>query len=114
MKGKGIYATGGLIGAVLASTCCLGPLVLLLLGISGAWISYLTTLAPYQPFFLLASLGFLAAGFWKVYGKTIGSCQEGSSCSTSQSDTLVKVALWAATVLTGAVVSVETLGPLFL
>ena len=114
MKGKGIYATGGLIGAVLASTCCLGPLVLLLLGISGAWISYLTALAPYQPFFLVASLGFLAAGFWKVYGKTMGSCQEGSSCSTSQSDKLVKVALWTGTLIIGAAIGVETLGPLFL
>ncbi len=51
MKGNGIYATGGLIGAVLASTCCLGPFILLLLGVSGAWISYFTALAPYQPFF---------------------------------------------------------------
>ena len=114
MKGKGIYATGGLIGAVLASTCCLGPFVLLLLGISGAWISHLTALAPYQPFFLVASLGFLAAGFWKVYGKTTGSYQEGSSCSTPQSGKLVKVALWAATLLIVAAFSVETLGPLFL
>ena len=114
MKGKGIYATGGLIGAILASTCCLGPFVLLLLGISGAWISHLTALAPYQPFFLVASLGFLAAGFWKVYGKTTGSFQEGSSCSTSSSDTLVKVALWVATLIIGAAIGVETLGPLLL
>ena len=58
MKGKGIYATGGLIGAVLASTCCLGPFVLLLLGVSGAWISHLTALAPYQPFSWWRALGF--------------------------------------------------------
>jgi mercuric ion transport protein len=114
MKGNGIYATGGLIGAVLASTCCLGPFILLLLGVSGAWISYLTALAPYQPFFLVASLGFLATGFWKVYAKTKDSCQEGSSCGTSQSDKLVKVALWVATLIIGAAIGVETLGPLFL
>lgn len=114
MKGKGIYAAGGLLGSVLASTCCIGPFVLLLLGVSGAWISHLTALAPYQPFFLIAGLGLLAAGFWKVHGKTTGSCQEGSTCSTSPSDKLVKVALWTATVLIGAAVSIETLGPLFL
>jgi hypothetical protein len=56
----------------------------------------------------------LAAGFWKVYGKTTGSCQEGSSCSTSQSDKLVKVALWTGTLIIGAAISIETLGPLFL
>ena len=114
MKGKGIYATGGLIGAVLASTCCLGPFVLLLLGVSGAWISHLTALAPYQPFFLVASLGFLTAGFWKVYGMTKVPCKEGSSCGTSPSDKLVKVALWTAALIIGTAIGVETLGPLFL
>jgi len=63
LKEKGIYATGGLIGAVLASTCCIVPFVFLLLGISGAWISYLTVLAPYQPIFLVMSLGFLEWDF---------------------------------------------------
>mgnify|MGYP000368521480 CR=1 FL=1 len=114
MKEKEVYAIGGFIGAVLASTCCLGPFVLLLLGVSGAWISHLTALAPYQPFFLVASLGFLAAGFWKVYGNTTGSCQEGSSCGTSPGDTLVKAALWTATLIIGAAIGVETVGPLFL
>ncbi len=35
---------GGL-AAILASTCCLGPLVLLMLGVSGAWIGSLTALS---------------------------------------------------------------------
>jgi mercuric ion transport protein len=42
---------GGL-AAVLASSCCLGPLVLVLLDVSGAWISNLTRLEPDRPFFL--------------------------------------------------------------
>ena len=114
MKEKGIYATGGLIGSVLASTCCIAPFVFLLLGISGAWISYLPALAPYQPVFLVISLGFLGVGFWKVYGKPKAKCQEGTSCATSQSERVVKVALWTATLLIIATFSVEALGPLFL
>lgn len=114
MKEKGLYATGGLIGAILASTCCIAPFTLLLLGISGAWISYLTALAPYQPIFLVMSLGFLGVGFWKVYGKPKANCNEGSSCATSQSDRVIKVALWTATLLIVAAFSVEALGPLFL
>jgi len=114
MKGKGGYAAGGLVSAVLASTCCVAPFVLLLLGVSGAWISHLTALAPFQPLFLLTSLGFLAAGFWKVYGKPQDSCEEDPSCSTSRSDRTVKVALWMATLLIVTAISVERLGPLFL
>jgi mercuric ion transport protein len=114
MKGKGIYATGGLIGAVLASTCCIALFVFLLLEISGAWISYLTALAPYQVIFCVISLGFLGVGFWKVNGKSKANCQEGSSFATSQSQRLVKVALWIATLLIFTAFGVEALGPLFL
>ena len=46
----------GGIAALLASTCCLGPLVLITLGFSGAWISKLTVLEPYQPIFIGAAL----------------------------------------------------------
>lgn len=40
---------GGL-SAVFASLCCLGPLLLLLLGFSGAWLANLTAFEPYRPF----------------------------------------------------------------
>ena len=44
--GKALIAGG--ISALLASACCLGPLVLIMLGISGAWIGSLTLLEPYN------------------------------------------------------------------
>src|SRR3546814_5428472 len=39
-------AAGALIGAGLASACCVVPLLLVMLGISGAWIANLTALEP--------------------------------------------------------------------
>ena len=63
----------GLIGAVgaavAASICCLGPLVLLFLGVGGAWIVSLTALEPYRPLFVLVTFGFLSLAFYTVYGK---------------------------------------------
>ena len=44
-KGRIALLTGG-IAAILVSTCCVGPLVPLMLGFSGAWIGNLTVLAP--------------------------------------------------------------------
>src|SRR5260221_7710285 len=44
-----LVAAGGLLGAVAASSCCIVPLILFGLGVSGAWIGNLTRLAPYQP-----------------------------------------------------------------
>ncbi|MEX1993519.1 MAG: mercuric transporter MerT family protein, partial [Steroidobacteraceae bacterium] len=48
---KVALATGG-VSAVLASACCLGPLLLISLGVGGAWIGNLTLLEPYRPFFI--------------------------------------------------------------
>ncbi|MGH8614610.1 MAG: mercuric transporter MerT family protein, partial [Gammaproteobacteria bacterium] len=47
--GKTLLSLGGILAAIAASSCCVLPLVLFTLGISGAWISNLTALAPYQP-----------------------------------------------------------------
>ncbi|HHX4191795.1 mercuric transport protein, partial [Burkholderia contaminans] len=46
-NGRGALFAGGL-AAILASACCLGPLVLVTLGFSGAWIGNLTVLEPYR------------------------------------------------------------------
>jgi mercuric ion transport protein len=54
-NGRGALFAGGL-AAILASACCLGPLVLIALGFSGAWIGNLTVLEPYRPIFIGAAL----------------------------------------------------------
>ena len=56
---KGWLAAGGVVAAFLASACCIGPLVLLTLGISGAWIGNLTVLEPYKPWFAGVALVFV-------------------------------------------------------
>jgi mercuric ion transport protein len=106
-----LLATGGLVGAVLASSCCIGPLLLLSVGVSGAWIGNLTALAPYQPLFIAITVVFLAAGFWRVYRKPKVACEEGSYCATPTSSRALKLALWVATVLAIAALSVNVLVP---
>ena len=78
---KGWLAAGGVLGAVLASTCCIGPLVLLSLGISGAWIGNLTALEPYKPVFAAIALVFIGLGFWQVYVRPRMACEPGSYCA---------------------------------
>lgn len=72
-------ATGG-IAALLASACCLGPLVLIMLGISGAWIGNLTALNPYRPVFIgvaLVAMYFAWRGIFRPHGK----CQPRDVCA---------------------------------
>lgn len=111
---KGLIATGGVIGAILASSCCVAPLLLLTLGVSGAWMGSLTALAPYQGYFIVATLIFLGAGFWYVYWKPKKACEDGSYCASPTSDRVVKIALWIATFLIAVALCITFILPYFL
>jgi MerT mercuric transport protein len=65
--GSGALVVGGL-AAILASTCCLGPLVLVALGLSGAWMGNLTVLEPYRPFFIAGALVALFIAGRRIFG----------------------------------------------
>ncbi len=95
----GLVAAGGLLGALAAMSCCIVPLALFALGISGAWIGNLTALAPYQPIFIGATLALLATGYYLVYRKPRAACAEGEACARPLPRRGVKLALWAATAL---------------
>jgi mercuric ion transport protein len=110
---KGLVAAAGVFGAVLASSCCIGPLVLLTLGVSGAWIGNLTMLEPFKPIFIAITMLFLGLGFWQVYLKPKKVCAEGSYCATSTSDRVVKIALWSATVLVLLALTIDLWAPFF-
>ncbi|WP_137917501.1 mercuric ion transporter MerT [Hydrogenophaga sp. 2FB] len=78
-QGGKALLSGGL-AALFASACCLGPLVLIMVGISGAWISHLTALEPYQPLFMgasLVALFFAARRIWKP----AAACEPGQVCA---------------------------------
>jgi mercuric ion transport protein len=53
-------ATAG-IGSVLASSCCLLPLVLVSIGLTGAWMGRLRALQPFSPILVGISLAALLA-----------------------------------------------------
>ena len=95
---SGWAATGGILGAIAASSCCIVPLVLFSLGISGSWISHLTALEPYKPVFIAIALGFLGYGCWLVY-RSPAECDAGEACARPLPNRIVKSALWISTVL---------------
>ncbi len=111
---KRLVAAGGLIGAILASSCCVAPLLLLTLGLGGAWMSNLTALAPYQGYFIAATLALLGAGYWYVYFKPKQACEDGSYCASPQSEFVIKLVLWTATALIALALGVNFIVPLFL
>ncbi len=91
-------AAGGVLGALGASACCVVPLLLFSMGISGAWIGNLTALAAYKPIFIVLTFGFLGYGYWLVYRKP-KACAEGEVCARPLPNRLVKTALIGSTIL---------------
>ena len=110
---QGWLAAGGVMGAVLASACCILPLAFVMIGVSGAWIGNLTALEPYKPVFAATALISIALGFRQVYVRPKAACEPGSYCSRPASAMLTKSALWLATALVILALTIEWWAPLF-
>lgn len=86
------------LAAIGASVCCVVPLVLVLLGISGAWIANLTALDAWRPWFSGATIVCLAFAFWAMYGPA-SRCRADGACVESRVMQRRRWWLWLGTVL---------------
>jgi mercuric ion transport protein len=85
---SGVLAFGGL-AAILASSCCLGPLILVMLGFGGAWIGNLSALEPYRPMFLGFTVIALVIAAYRLY-RPQQLCDADGNCATPKSLRLQK------------------------
>jgi mercuric ion transport protein len=109
--GRGALVVGGL-AAILASTCCLGPLVLLMLGISGAWIANLTALEPYRPIFISISVAAVALFFsYRHIVRPAVACQAGEVCAVPEVRATYKILFGLAVALQLVAVSYPWIVP---
>ena len=103
----------GVLAAIGASVCCVGPLVLLTLGIGGAWIANLTALEPLRPWFIAATLLFLGLAFRRLYLQP-QVCEAGAVCAEPIVLRRQRQIFWIVTVALLALLSVPWLAPFFL
>ncbi|MBA3048141.1 mercuric transporter MerT family protein [Brevundimonas sp.] len=111
---RGWLAVGGLVAAIGATSCCVLPLALFALGISGAWIGNVTALAPYHLYFVAAAVVLLGLGFYRVYRQPRVACAEDVTCARPASTRLVKIALWTATLLVALALAFPYVAPLLI
>ena len=109
--GRGALATGG-VAVILASTCCLGPLVLVALGFSGAWIGNLTVLEPYRPLFIGAALVALFFAWRRIF-RPAQVCKPGEVCAVPQVRTTYKLLFGLVTALVLVALGFPYILPLF-
>jgi mercuric ion transport protein len=88
----GALVTGGVAG-LLASACCVGPLVLVSLGLGGAWLGTLTALEPYR--WVFAGIAVVALAFaWSRIFRPVEDCEPGQACAAPRARRLYKGTFW--------------------
>lgn len=98
--------------AVGASACCAGPLLLVMLGVGGAWGSRLVALEAYQPLFVLAALGFFGLAFRRLYGKT-NACEPGDACAIPRTRRRQRAVFWGVGAVALMLMGLPLYAPLF-
>lgn len=103
----------GIFAAIAASTCCIGPLLLLALGVSGSWIGNLKAFEPVRPLFIGLTLLFLGLAFRKLY-LVPQSCAVDAPCAKPAALSKQRTIFWIVTALVLAVIAFPWVGPYFL
>ena len=102
----------GMAAAIGASACCAGPLVLVLLGVSGAWGSRLVALEPWQPLFIGAALIAFGFAFRRLYRRQ-DDCPPGEACAAPSVRRRQRVLFWVLGLIAAALMSFPLYAPVF-
>ncbi len=104
---------GGLIAGIGASTCCLGPFLLISLGVSGSWIGTLSAMELYRPYLMAIALIFIALAFRKLY-LVPQSCDIDSPCASPDYLKKQRIFFWMASLFILAIIAFPYYGPYLL
>ncbi|MBS0456461.1 MAG: mercury transporter MerT [Proteobacteria bacterium] len=102
----------GVLSAIGASLCCVGPLVLLALGIGGAWIGDLTAMEPFRPIFIGLTLLFLGLAFRRLY-LVPQTCTPGTPCADPRTIRRRRWIFWIVAVALLGLLAVPWFAPWF-
>ncbi|BCX82177.1 mercuric ion transport protein [Methylomarinovum caldicuralii] len=105
------FGVGAVLAAVGASLCCVGPFVLVLLGVGGSWMSSLVALSPYRPLFIVLTLVLLGGAFYRLY---LQPCGEGAACASAQVRRRQRWIFWILSVAILALIAFPWYAPWFL
>lgn len=111
-KTGGIALAGGGIAALLASACCVGPLVLVSAGLGGAWLGNLRALEPYRPLFVAFAVVALLFASRRVF-RPADECGPGEVCAVPAYRRVGRAIFWTVAALVLVAFGFPYLAPLF-
>jgi mercuric ion transport protein len=111
-KAVNAAAVGGLVAALLASTCCIGPLVFAALGVGAGATGFLAgtagflkVLPPYRPVFIGLTLLLIGVSFYLAYRRSKSAlCAPRGVCRSEAVSGVNRTVLWVLTGLALALV----------
>ncbi|MCI0653566.1 MAG: hypothetical protein L0Y38_04710 [Methylococcaceae bacterium] len=106
----GWFGIGAVLAAIGASACCIGPLVLVSLGIGGAWMSTLTSMEAARPIFLIATLIFIGLAFRRLY-LLPDRCEAGEACASASVTRNQRILFWVGSVILIALIAFPWYAP---
>ena len=112
IKGERTALVAGGVAALLAATCCLGPLILVTLGISGAWIGNLSALEPYRPIFIAAALVAMFFAYRRIF-RPAQECRPGEVCAVPAIRRGYRIMFWVVAALVLVALAFPYVVPLF-
>ena len=98
-----LAVTAPLISAIVASVCCIGPVVLAILGIGGAGL-FFAKLGGFRPYFIGITALLLGLAFYLTYRKKEVPCKDGA-CKKNNAGKWSKTALWIVTGLSALLIA---------
>ncbi|MBW3549929.1 MAG: mercuric ion transporter MerT [Proteobacteria bacterium] len=110
-KSAAVLAAGG-VAAVLASACCLGPLLLVSVGLGGAWLGQLQVLEPFRPFTIAIALIALFFAYRRIF-RPQAACAPGEACATPRNRIAYKALFWGVAVLVLVAIAYPYVVPYF-
>lgn len=101
-----------LLAGIGASLCCVVPLVLLSLGLGGAWVANLAAFAPVRPVFIGLTLLFIGLSYRKLY-LTAQTCESGKPCADDEVIHNQRFIFWVVTIPLLGLLAFPWIAPLF-
>ncbi len=96
LKAKNLPIIGSIISAMVASICCIGPVVLAVLGVSAAGL--FSKFVSFRPYLIGLTIILLILAFYLTYRKREIICEDGT-CKIESAGRWNKIALWGGTIL---------------
>jgi len=90
-------AAGSVLTGILASACCIGPLVFALAGVSGAAFAH--RFEPLRPYLLVLTYALLGGAFYLTYRSQPTACAPDGTCEMPRTNRVSRAMLWIAAMI---------------